>query len=277
MAASKCCMTKFVDRIDLGVQDAPASNLIITESPKDASSGNSDAATKLKMSTNHGMGIRSIVRDNPACPKDERTFYTNAGFGRERKCKLGTEKPKVARGDRLDYQRTLVGLILSVLARSGEPSPFDHGDRHRRRSHRIQALSLYSVPLIKSETKSVQLCCICLYFAETESDKSLSRLFQPSLCRARVSTFHSRVLLWCINRGVSNIHSWSQLRHELESGLIHLLPKFHGLAREDPHKHLKEFNVVYSTMRPHGISEDYIKMKAFPFSLDGAVKAWLYM
>ncbi|RDX89981.1 hypothetical protein CR513_28205, partial [Mucuna pruriens] len=46
--------------------------------------------------------------------------------------------------------------------------------------------------------------------------------------------------------------------YELKSGLIHLLPKFHGLVGEDPHKHLK------------GIPEDYIKMKAFPFPLDGA-------
>ncbi|RDY11591.1 hypothetical protein CR513_03725, partial [Mucuna pruriens] len=52
--------------------------------------------------------------------------------------------------------------------------------------------------------------------------------------------------------------------YELKSGLIHLLLKFHGLASEDPHKHLKEFHM--------GISEDYIKMKAFPFSLDGATK-----
>ncbi|RDX92503.1 hypothetical protein CR513_25358, partial [Mucuna pruriens] len=52
--------------------------------------------------------------------------------------------------------------------------------------------------------------------------------------------------------------------YELKSGLIHLLPKFHGLAGEDPHKHLKEFHV--------GIPEDYIKMKAFPFSLDGVAK-----
>ncbi|RDX95020.1 hypothetical protein CR513_22512, partial [Mucuna pruriens] len=60
--------------------------------------------------------------------------------------------------------------------------------------------------------------------------------------------------------------------YELKSGLIHLLPKFHGLASEDPHKHLKEFHVVCSTMRPQGIPEDYIKMKAFPFSLDGVAK-----
>ncbi|RDX89356.1 hypothetical protein CR513_28933, partial [Mucuna pruriens] len=65
--------------------------------------------------------------------------------------------------------------------------------------------------------------------------------------------------------------------YELKSDLIHLLPKFHGLAGEDPHKHLKEFHVVYSTMRPQGILEDYIKMKAFPFSLDGAAKDWLYL
>ncbi|RDX60680.1 hypothetical protein CR513_61158, partial [Mucuna pruriens] len=34
--------------------------------------------------------------------------------------------------------------------------------------------------------------------------------------------------------------------YELKSGLIHLFPKFHGLAGEDPHKHLKEFHVVCS-------------------------------
>ncbi|RDX63567.1 hypothetical protein CR513_57982, partial [Mucuna pruriens] len=46
---------------------------------------------------------------------------------------------------------------------------------------------------------------------------------------------------------------------------------------EDPHKHLKEFHVVCSTMRPQGILEDHIKMKVFPFSLDGAAKDWLYL
>ncbi|RDX86791.1 hypothetical protein CR513_31836, partial [Mucuna pruriens] len=60
--------------------------------------------------------------------------------------------------------------------------------------------------------------------------------------------------------------------YELKSDLIHLLPKFHGLAGEDPHKHLKEFHMVFSTMRLQGILEDYIKMKAFPISLDGAAK-----
>ena len=37
---------------------------------------------------------------------------------------------------------------------------------------------------------------------------------------------------------------------ELRSSLIHLLPNSHGLAGEDPHKHLKEFHVVCSSMKP---------------------------
>ncbi|RDY08444.1 hypothetical protein CR513_07326, partial [Mucuna pruriens] len=65
--------------------------------------------------------------------------------------------------------------------------------------------------------------------------------------------------------------------YELKSDLIHLLSKFHGLAGEDPYKHLKEFHVVCSTMRSQGIPEDYIKMKIFPFSLDGAAKDQLYL
>ncbi|RDX65761.1 hypothetical protein CR513_55556, partial [Mucuna pruriens] len=36
---------------------------------------------------------------------------------------LGTKKPKVTRGDRLEHQRTLADLILSVLASRGEPPP----------------------------------------------------------------------------------------------------------------------------------------------------------
>jgi len=69
----------------------------------------------------------------------------------------------------------------------------------------------------------------------------------------------------------------TKVSYELKSGLIHLLPKFHGLAGDDPHKHLKEFHVVCSTMRSHDIHEDYVKMKEFPFSQDGVAKDWLYL
>ncbi|KAL0346316.1 UNVERIFIED_CONTAM: hypothetical protein Sradi_4462900 [Sesamum radiatum] len=63
---------------------------------------------------------------------------------------------------------------------------------------------------------------------------------------------------------------------ELKSGLIHLLPTFCGLAGEDSHKHLKEFHVVCSGMRPQGVTEEQVKLRAFPLSLGEKAKYWLY-
>ena len=47
-----------------------------------------------------------------------------------------------------------------------------------------------------------------------------------------------------------------EVAFELKSGLIHLFPTFHGFAGEDPNKHLKEFHVVCSRMRPTGVTEE---------------------
>ncbi|RDX73160.1 hypothetical protein CR513_47270, partial [Mucuna pruriens] len=44
--------------------------------------------------------------------------------------------------------------------------------------------------------------------------------------------------------------------YELKSGLIHLLPKFHGLAGEDPHKHLKELHVFFPASRTTSIRNE---------------------
>ncbi|KAL0455976.1 UNVERIFIED_CONTAM: hypothetical protein Slati_0936800 [Sesamum latifolium] len=63
---------------------------------------------------------------------------------------------------------------------------------------------------------------------------------------------------------------------ELKSGLIHLLSTFRGLAGEDPHKHLKEFHVVCSGMRPQEVTEEQVKLRAFSFSLAKKAKDWLY-
>ena len=54
-----------------------------------------------------------------------------------------------------------------------------------------------------------------------------------------------------------------EVNFELKSSLIHLLPTFRGLAREDPHKHLKEFHVVCSNMKLQRVSVEQIKMQAF--------------
>ncbi|KAL7595942.1 hypothetical protein Lser_V15G29227 [Lactuca serriola] len=66
------------------------------------------------------------------------------------------------------------------------------------------------------------------------------------------------------------------INFELKSGLSHLLPSFCGLENEDPHKFLKEFHVVCVGMKPHEVTEDQIKLRAFPFALQDSAKEWLY-
>ena len=63
---------------------------------------------------------------------------------------------------------------------------------------------------------------------------------------------------------------------ELKSFMVYLLPTFHDFAGEDLNKHLKEFHVVCSSMKPTGISEEQVKLRAFLFSLVDSAKEWLY-
>ncbi|KAM2301658.1 hypothetical protein FF1_032387 [Malus domestica] len=63
---------------------------------------------------------------------------------------------------------------------------------------------------------------------------------------------------------------------ELKSSLLHHIPKYHGLSMEDPNKHLKEFEVVCSSMTPVNVDGCILKMKAFPFSVMDKAKDWLY-
>ncbi|CAN6555471.1 unnamed protein product [Malus baccata var. baccata] len=63
---------------------------------------------------------------------------------------------------------------------------------------------------------------------------------------------------------------------ELKSSVLHHIPKFHGMSMEDPNKHLKEFEVVCSSMTPMNVDGSIMKMKAFPFSLLEKAKDWLY-
>ncbi|CAN6691851.1 unnamed protein product [Malus baccata var. baccata] len=63
---------------------------------------------------------------------------------------------------------------------------------------------------------------------------------------------------------------------ELKSSLLHHIPKYHGLSMEDPNKHLKEFEVVCSSMTPVNVDGNILKMKAFPFSLMDKAKDSLY-
>ena len=64
----------------------------------------------------------------------------------------------------------------------------------------------------------------------------------------------------------------NNVNFELKYGFIHLLPTFNGLAGEDLHTHLKEFHMVCVGMKPNGVDEEQVKLKAFPFSLKGVAQ-----
>ncbi|GAB2273230.1 hypothetical protein Dimus_039018 [Dionaea muscipula] len=75
---------------------------------------------------------------------------------------------------------------------------------------------------------------------------------------------------FCIQNPAANID------YEFKSGFIQMLPKFHGKSGDDPYKHLKEFNMVCYNCKPLGLTEEQVKLRAFPFSLTNNAKDWLF-
>jgi len=62
--------------------------------------------------------------------------------------------------------------------------------------------------------------------------------------------------------------------YEIKSSIIQMLPSFYGLNNEDPYKHIDEFLEICSTIKMHGFSEDALRMRLFPFSLEDKAKHW---
>ncbi|RDY11443.1 hypothetical protein CR513_03888, partial [Mucuna pruriens] len=174
---------------------------------------------------------------------------------------------------------THLTLSLSFHSLSGARC-FNKASRQSRRcKSRVWEARVESVELVRSLSRLYPRPSLfdsspsSVSLSETESESSQSDTELAFYVPSELAIPDVVYQPWCIQ--------YLQLEpaqsYELKSSLIHLLRKFHGLAGEDPHKYLKEFHVVCSTMRLQGIPEDYIKMKAFPFSLDGATKDWLYL
>ncbi|RDX60178.1 hypothetical protein CR513_61707, partial [Mucuna pruriens] len=118
----------------------------------------------------------------------------------------------------------------------------------------------------------------CLHSLDPEIDKTLNRLRKTKNIHVSNSSSGFNSIFESDPDIADNPLYEPELMENNNRTLKELAtPDFHGLASEDLHKHLKEFHMVCSTMRPQGILEDYIKMKVFTFSLDGATKDWLYL
>ncbi|RDX68295.1 hypothetical protein CR513_52733, partial [Mucuna pruriens] len=221
-------------------------------------------------------------------------------------CKSEIEKSKSVNEGCLGFHHSLVDLILKAQANGGEPPPSTMMTKNELIKLAplpgIQVLLCFVCQVkVKLNPESVKSSTDPLYALDHEIEITLCRLRKTRNIVVNINSNSDSVIYsdqFSIDISASSSNIFAEPRqmenndrtlkelaipdvleptqtYELKSGLIHLLPKFHGLAREDPHKHLKEFHVVCSTMRPQGIPEDYIKMKAFPFSLDRATKDWL--
>ncbi|KAL2929550.1 Conserved oligomeric Golgi complex subunit 1 [Bienertia sinuspersici] len=64
---------------------------------------------------------------------------------------------------------------------------------------------------------------------------------------------------------------------ELKPALIQLVSQnqFHGLSNEFPQDHLRRFLDLCSTVKHNGVTQDYIRLSLFKFSLAGEAARWL--
>ncbi|KAK8704758.1 hypothetical protein V6N13_048371 [Hibiscus sabdariffa] len=57
--------------------------------------------------------------------------------------------------------------------------------------------------------------------------------------------------------------------------MLNTLGQFGGSPAENAHQHLKSFLEICNSFKTHGVSNDVLKLKLFPYSLTDKAKAWL--
>ncbi|KAL4325029.1 hypothetical protein GQ457_11G029310 [Hibiscus cannabinus] len=57
--------------------------------------------------------------------------------------------------------------------------------------------------------------------------------------------------------------------------MLNTLSEFGGLPSENACQHLKSFLLICNSFKIHGVSNDVLKLKLFPYSLRDKAKAWL--
>ncbi|KAH7668837.1 S-adenosyl-L-methionine-dependent methyltransferase protein [Dioscorea alata] len=69
------------------------------------------------------------------------------------------------------------------------------------------------------------------------------------------------------------------MNFELKPSFIQMLQQsaqFNGLADEDPNSHIENFLEVCDMLKINGVTDDAIRLRAFPFSLKGKARHWLH-
>ena len=56
---------------------------------------------------------------------------------------------------------------------------------------------------------------------------------------------------------------------------VPLLPTYHGMEKENPYTHIRDFEDVCTTFKEGMMDMDLLKLKAFPLTLKDKAKIWL--
>ncbi|CAN6455686.1 unnamed protein product [Victoria cruziana] len=64
-------------------------------------------------------------------------------------------------------------------------------------------------------------------------------------------------------------------QYEIKASTINMLPSFHGLASEDPYRHLDEFLDVCVMIQINNVEDNALRLRLFPFSLKEKATDWL--
>ncbi|CAA6658099.1 unnamed protein product [Spirodela intermedia] len=67
------------------------------------------------------------------------------------------------------------------------------------------------------------------------------------------------------------------VKFEINLGIFHMLPNFHGLLLEEPHQHLEKFHMVCDLVNLPQVTLEIIKMKLFSHTLRDKVKQYRNM
>ncbi|RDY07194.1 pol, partial [Mucuna pruriens] len=173
---------------------------------------------------------------NPAQKPPKRQLSCHVISGEACSTSLGLRRRSPSEENPWENQRTLVELILSAQVNGGEPPPTTMPSPSR--------IGLCRDHIGSVSTKATRPVSRRINISPNNFSKS-GRMDNNDRTLKELATPDVVYQPWCIQ--------YPQLEpaqtYELKSGLIHLLPKFHGLTGEHPHKHLKEFHVVCSTMR----------------------------